>query len=144
MGEEKSDPLAGASAKDLEMMSALFDALQHKEGEKIDEANRHFDFTKGIMLGLVLGIIGNLFVQFAYPVVEHIVQSSYDMLFRIDSVASIIILAAIIIIAMLYKKQMNAYSDERRHSVARKDLFYRSQIEVLKHKPNEEKKKPSS
>src|SRR3989304_3258996 len=61
-----------------------------------EESNRHIDFTKGLALGLVYGIIGNLFVQFFYQVIEGIVLARYDSLLVVSSIIAAFSLTGII------------------------------------------------
>jgi phosphotransferase system glucose/maltose/N-acetylglucosamine-specific IIC component len=70
------------------------------------EITRRMDFTKGLALGLIYGIIGNLFVQFFYPVVEAIVSGKFDMLFVTNSIVSAVSLSMLLIITWKFSREL--------------------------------------
>jgi len=76
----------------------------HKEVE--EESKRHIDFTKGLALGLIYGIIGNLFVQFFYQVVEGIVLEKYDPMLVVSSIIAALSLTGIIFTTIKLKADL--------------------------------------
>ena len=73
--------------------------------KRAEEQRRRIDFTKGIALGLFYGIIGNLFVQFFYPVVESLVTEQYS--FVANVIISISALVAIVLATASFRNQLS-------------------------------------
>ena len=99
-----------------EIKSHIFDALDGMSENisraydyEMDYYEKRIDFTKGIALGLIYGIIGNLFVQFFYPVVEGIIVMKYDSLFYSNLTVSIASLIIIIITTVQFWKQLKEH-----------------------------------
>ena len=85
------------AAKTLRVKGGITIEKQEEFRKEIEEeSNRHIDFTKGLALGLVYGIIGNLFVQFFYQVIEGIVLARYDSLLVVSSIIAAFSLTGII------------------------------------------------
>jgi len=72
-----------------------------------EEYRRRVDFTKGVVLGLVLGIVGNLLVQFFYPVVESLVLGEYTNVFWANMTISAVALVIIVYITVKYRSQLS-------------------------------------
>jgi hypothetical protein len=89
----------------------IFDEFR-KEVE--EESNRHIDFTKGLALGLIYGIIGNLFVQFFYQVVEGIVLEKYDSLLVVSSIITALSLTGIIFTTIKLKADLEFHKAKLR------------------------------
>jgi hypothetical protein len=70
------------------------------------EQRRRIDFTKGVILGLVYGLVGNFCVQFFYPVVESWVLNEYTSMYWIDVVVSAVSFAAILCVTYRYRNQL--------------------------------------
>lgn len=88
----------------------FLEAFEEFEKEYLERAETHrkkIDFTTGIALGLLYGIIGNLFVQFFYPVVEGIILQKFDVLFWSNLVISVIALSVIILATLSFRSQLS-------------------------------------
>ena len=84
-----------------------FEEFEKEYLERAETHLRKIDFTKGIALGLLYGIIGNLFVQFFYPVVEGIILQKFDVLFWSNLVISLIALSIIILATLSFGSQLS-------------------------------------
>lgn len=73
--------------------------------ERAEEHRRRIDFTRGIALGLIYGIIGNLFVQFFYAVVESLVLKKYDG-FVENAIISVVALLVILYVTIRFRGQL--------------------------------------
>jgi hypothetical protein len=80
----------------------------------LHEAERRHDLTAGIAYGLIYGIIGNLFVQFFYPVIEKMVLQTFDIVFIADLIVSIAALIGITFTTIKLRKQFTVHSNEIR------------------------------
>jgi uncharacterized membrane protein len=78
---------------ELEVLKRLYENASIES----ESHQRHIDLTSGVTLGLLYGIVGNLFVQFLYPVVERITTMNIDNIFWVDLGVSIIIFVSIVI-----------------------------------------------
>jgi nitrate/nitrite transporter NarK len=89
----------------------VFENLNKEWLGRAEEHRRRIDLTKGIALGLLYGIMGNLFVQFFYPVVESLILQKYEGFIEnvaITSVAFVIILW----ITIRFRGQLVEYKKE--------------------------------
>jgi H+/Cl- antiporter ClcA len=84
-----------------------FEEFEKEYLERAETHRRKIDFTKGIALGLLYGIIGNLFVQFFYSVVEGIILQKFDVLFWSNLVISAIALSIIILATLSFRSQLS-------------------------------------
>lgn len=88
---------------EIEVLERLkSDSLKHGE-----EFQRKNDLMTGVILGLIYGIIGNLFVQFFYPVIEGLVNQSYNSVFVASVIVSIVALVIIGYTAFAYRRKLN-------------------------------------
>jgi uncharacterized membrane protein len=76
------------------------------------ESERRLDVATGIAYGLIYGIIGNLFVQFFYPVVEKLLLQTFDVVFEVDLIVSTLALIVIVITSIKLRRQLRTLSDE--------------------------------
>lgn len=83
---------------------------------EMDHYERRIDFTKGIALGLVFGIVGNLFVQFFYAFVEGIILVRYDGLFYSNLIVSVASLIIIFFVSVKFYKQLKIEERDRKSS----------------------------
>lgn len=61
---------------------------------------------RGIALGLVYGIIGNLFVQHWYPLFERVVLGNFDILFWSNVPVCAFALFTILCVTIIYRRQI--------------------------------------
>jgi hypothetical protein len=115
--EEELEEIKDSLGKTEEILESLDESLNHE----ITEEKKHIDFTKGITLGLFYGIIGNLFVQFFYPVIEDIILANYDTLFFANATISFVSLGLIVFVTMQLRKQLKRYEADVK--------FYRELLE---------------
>jgi hypothetical protein len=98
MGEEMM------TKEDMEEIEAL-EEFEKEYLERAEKQRRRIDFTKGIALGLFYGIIGNLLVQFFYPVVESLVTEQYS--FVANVIISISAFVAIVLATLSFRGQLS-------------------------------------
>ena len=88
-----------------------FEEFEKEYLERAETHRRKIDFTKGIVSinnqNFTFGIIGNLFVQFFYPVVEGIILQKFDVLFWSNLVISAIALSIIILATLSFRSQLS-------------------------------------
>ena len=65
-----------------------------------EESKKQFELTKGIAYGLFYGIIGNLFVQFLYPVVESLLLNEFEHQFLWIAIIASVFLVFIIFVSI--------------------------------------------
>jgi nitrate/nitrite transporter NarK len=81
--------------------------------ERAKRRRRSTDLIRGVALGLLYGIIGNLFVQFFFPVVETlIVGGEYDTLFFSNVAISVVALVIILYTTIKFRGQLTQYEKE--------------------------------
>ena len=79
--------------------------------EEKDRNLRRIDLTKGVVLGLFYGIIGNVFVQFFYPVIEEIILWEFEPSILGNIIISIISLAFILYVTVRFRNQLRQLED---------------------------------
>ena len=90
----------------------MFENLKGLTLDGLQEKQRRYDLASGLILGLLYGVIGNLFVQFFYPVIEKIVVNTYDSVFYSDLVVSIVALVLIIVTTLVYWQRLKNLKSE--------------------------------
>ncbi len=82
-----------------------------------EEISKSNDFIRGLAIGIIYGVIGNIFVQFFYPVIEALVMAKYDLMFAINATVSVISLVIILYTTNQFRKQL--IRNEKRLNKAR-------------------------
>ena len=80
--------------------------------EGAEEHRRHIDLVRGTVLGLTLGVVGNLFVQFLYPVTEALLLGEYKPTFAGNLIVCGISLILIVFISANLLRQLT-WNEER-------------------------------
>jgi uncharacterized membrane protein len=74
--------------------------------ERAEEHARHIDLVRGAAFGLTLGIVGNLFVQFLYPVTEAVLLGEYKPTFVSNLIVCAISLILIAFVYTIFRRQL--------------------------------------
>jgi hypothetical protein len=88
----------------------LFESIKTKLLNESRELKSQSDLMTGLILGLLLGIIGNLFVQFFYAVIERLTLSVFDNMFLVGLAFSLGSIAGILLITWAFRRKMRAYA----------------------------------
>jgi magnesium-transporting ATPase (P-type) len=105
---DKSSVMSDIS-KQENIVQYELDALKEvkaKLSENKKEHNRRIDLLHGTALGLTLGILGHLFVQFLFPVVEAFLLGEYGTAFTGNLAICMISLVAVISMSMYLFRQL--------------------------------------
>lgn len=88
---------------ELDAMKEIREKLSKSE----EERTRRIDLLRGTALGLTLGILGHLFVQFLYPVTEALLLGEYKPPFAGNLTICLISLILVVCVsAYLYRQLM--------------------------------------
>jgi hypothetical protein len=112
-----------ASQKYEDILQYEIDALKEIRKncfERADEHTRRIDFVRGTALGLTLGIVGNLFVQFLYPVTEALLLGEYKPTFIGNWILCGISLILIVFISASFRRQLTR--DENKLKLSMKSV----------------------
>ena len=104
------------SEKKKEEIEYELKVLENLNREWLERAERHrrrIDLITGVALGLLYGIIGNLFVQFFFPVVESLILQKYDG-FVENVIISIVSLGIILFATVKFRSQLSEYEGEEK------------------------------
>jgi len=108
-----------------------FEELEKSWAQCCETTFRKIEFKKGIILGLTLGIIGNLAVQFFYSVYERVFLRNFDKIFWTSLLGFIICLAITFHIIFRYRRQLR--EDYRKMDIAViEEIRFRQLITDLK------------
>lgn len=111
----------------------VLEKLEKSAIELSGEHQRRIDLVRGVALGLLYGIIGNLFVQHWYPIFEGLALGKYEAVFWADVIVAPIVLAVIIYTTYSYSRQL--IESERKMKAARNEATtIRRSIEQRKHR----------
>lgn len=113
-----------ATKEKTEYELKVLENLNREWLERTEQRQRRIDLIRGVALGLLYGIIGNLFVQFFFPVVESLIIGEYDTLFFSNVVISIIALLIVIYTTVKFRSQLTQYENEEKSA--------RQQVEVTR------------
>jgi hypothetical protein len=98
----------------------VLERLKETMSVLVEGHRRRIDLVRGIALGLLYGIIGNLFVQHWYPVFEGLVLGKYDLTFSANVIVSASVLIVILYTTIIYHRQLT--KEEEKENKARGDL----------------------
>jgi hypothetical protein len=113
----------GTSEKHEDIVQYETDALKEMRKswlELAEEHTKHVDLVRGIALGLGLGILGSLFVQFLYPVTEALLLGEYRPAFVGNLMVCGISLILIVFISVILLRQLKR--DQDKPELSRKSL----------------------
>lgn len=79
---------------------------EHFTNQLSESVNQRMQFTEGVALGLLYGIIGNLVVSHYYEVFEGITLARYDSLFWSNLTAFLIGLGSIIVLTIIFRRRL--------------------------------------
>jgi len=111
----------------VEGLESLFQSWS----EKAEITRRRIDLARGVALGLLYGIIGNLFVQFFYPVTEALALGEYPKSFWKNVIVSVASLVIILYVTIKFRSQLK--EDERKMKLAT-DSMKRERYEIKRWK----------
>jgi hypothetical protein len=113
--QRETEPMNGTSEKYEDIMQYEIDALKEIRKnwfELAEEHTRHIDLVKGTALGLSLGIVGSLFVQFLYLVTEALLLGEYKPAFVGNLMVCGISLILIVFISVIFLRQLKRNQDK--------------------------------
>jgi len=85
---------------------ADFEEIEKTWTESLQSTSRRIDFREGIVLGLILGILGNLFVQFFYTVFERVIIGNFDVVFWSNLVVCAFAMAIVLYEIIRYRREL--------------------------------------
>lgn len=107
MSKKKTQEEAKADRKKRILRKiAEYEELEKSWADFEQISTRHIDFRKGVILGLILGIIGNFFVQFSYSAYERAMIGSLDLLFWSNLLICGLVLAIVLHRIRRYKLEL--------------------------------------
>jgi magnesium-transporting ATPase (P-type) len=87
---------------ELDAMKEIREKLSKSEEERI----RRIDLLRGTALGLTLGILGHLFVQFLYPITEALLLGEYNTTFAGNLAICVISLILVVCVSAYLFRQL--------------------------------------
>ena len=113
----------GTSEKYEDILKYEIDALKEIRKnwfECAEEHTRRIDLVRGAAFGLTLGIVGNLFVQFLYPVTEAVLLGEYKPTFVGNLILCGISLILVVFISIIFFRQLTR--DENKLKLSRESV----------------------
>jgi hypothetical protein len=114
--EEESDRFEKSSQKDekiceYEKNVGILEKQIPLLTEEKERNIRHIDLSKGLILGLFYGIIGNTFVQFFYPIIQQIILWKFESSILANIIISAISLAFILYMTARFRNHLRQLED---------------------------------
>lgn len=72
--------------------------------EQVESLEQEKQFVKGLGLGLIFGIVGNIFVSHYYGIFQGLISSQFDTLFYSNLVIVVVSLVAISLLVVKWNK----------------------------------------
>jgi hypothetical protein len=135
-----------ASEKYEDILQYEIDALKEIRKnlfERAEEHTRHIDFVRGTALGLTLGIVGNLFVHFLYPVTEALLLGEYKPTFIGNLLLCGISLVLIVFISAIFRRQLKRDENKLKSSMKNVEVIEYA-IKRRQHSLEQRKKKSNA
>ncbi len=104
---------------ELDALKEIRAALSERKGERL----RRIDLLRGTALGLTLGILGHLFVQFLYPVTEAFMLGKYEATFAGNLTICIISLILVVGFALYLYRQLTKSENKPELSKKSEDVL---------------------
>jgi hypothetical protein len=104
---------------ELDAMKEIREKLSRSE----EERTRRIDLLRGTALGLTLGIMGHLFVQFLYPVTEALLLGEYKPPFAGNLTISIFSLILVVCVSVYLYRQLTKDENKRALSKQSEDVL---------------------
>jgi hypothetical protein len=123
LSQKKTKLVNETSEKYEDILQYEIDALKEIRKncfESAEEHTRHIEFVRGTALGLTLGIVGILFVQFLYPVTEALLLREYTPTFVGNLIVCVISLILIVFISTYFRRQLTR--DENKLKLSRESV----------------------
>lgn len=89
----------------------LFRNLEKSMLNRAEMSQRQMDFVKGILYGLVYGIVGNMTVQFGYQVFEEWILGNFNQLFWSNLIVFFFSISVIVIVTIKFTIQIDKLKD---------------------------------
>jgi magnesium-transporting ATPase (P-type) len=80
--------------------------IRAKLSKNEEERTRRIDLLRGTALGLTLGILGHLFVQFLYPITEALLLGEYTPTFAGNLTICVISLILVVCVSVYLYRQL--------------------------------------
>ena len=80
---------------------------------RAEMAQRQMDFRRGIVYGLIYGIVGNMAVQFGYQVFEEWILGTYNQLFWLNLTLFLFSVFVIVLVTIWFANQISNLRDEQ-------------------------------
>jgi hypothetical protein len=101
-------------------------ALTNLKAERLEQSEEHkrrVDFTSGVALGLIYGVIGNLVVQHYYGVFEGLETGVIDNLFWSNAAVFVIGIVVIIVITLYFIKEIKREKNKAKKAKDDSEVF---------------------
>jgi hypothetical protein len=104
---------------ELEALKEITEKWSKSEEERI----RRIDLLRGTALGLTLGILGHLFVQFLYPITEALLLGEYKPTFAGNLIICVISLILVVCVSAYLYRQLTQGENKLKLSKKSEDVL---------------------
>jgi magnesium-transporting ATPase (P-type) len=131
-------------SKHEDIMQYELDAIKEmraKLSKSEEERIRRIDLLRGTALGLTLGILGHLFVQFLYPIAEALLLGEYNPTFSGNLTICVISLILVVSVSVYLYRQLTKGENKLELSKKSEDVI---EYAIRRRQQNLEKTKEES
>jgi len=104
---------------ELEALKEITEKWSESEEERI----RRMDLLRGTALGLTLGLLGHLFVQFLYPITEALLLGEYKPTFAGNLIICVISLILVVCVSTYLYRQLTQGENKLKLSKKSEDVL---------------------
>jgi hypothetical protein len=104
---------------ELEALKEITEKWSKSEEERI----RRIDLLRGTALGLTLGVLGHLFVQFLYPITEALLLGEYKPTFAGNLIICVISLILVVCVSAYLYRQLTQGENKLKLSKKSEDVL---------------------
>ena len=104
---------------ELEALKEITEKWSESEEERI----RRMDLLRGTALGLTLGLLGHLFVQFLYPITEALLLGEYQPTFAGNLIICVISLILVVCVSTYLYRQLTQGENKLKLSKKSEDVL---------------------
>ena len=96
------------------LMLRKYEELEETGFQLLESYQERTEFIRGIVLGLIYGIIGNFFVQHWYPIFEGLILGKFDALFWPNVVVCVFSLFIVFLATTMFYREMKKVEARKR------------------------------
>ena len=109
--------------EEIETELRVLESLKNEAFQVVEERRRRIDLIRGVALGLLYGVLGNLFVVFFFPIDQSLLLSKYDATFVPNIIICVGAFVAIVVTTWQFYNQLTGYEAGERMATDNVNIY---------------------